>query len=78
MRLGWSIKDAGRVLGVHPKKAPQAMRPAIRKFARLLLADPEATLIDLLEEIQDVKREDAEADEREIAERERMLRGGRP
>lgn len=63
MRDGWSIKDAGAVLGIAPTKVPQAITPAFRKVARLMLADPYATQIELLSAMIAVR---AELDEREI------------
>lgn len=54
---GWSIKSLGVVLGVHPNKVPQAWRPAIRKYALALLANPHLTLIDLTEELDEIRRE---------------------
>lgn len=47
MRTGWSIKEAGHVLGVNPKKVSQALTPALHKIARLMLADPVATVAEL-------------------------------
>lgn len=55
-REGWSIKSAAAVLGVHPKKAPQAMDPAFRKVALLMLADPVATHIELLNAMEAARR----------------------
>ena len=54
---GWSIKSLGVVLGVHPNKVPQSWRPAVRKYALALLANPHLTLIDLTEELDAIKAE---------------------
>lgn len=43
----WPLKSAGLVLGVHPKKTGQAIDPAFRKVATLMLADPALTLAEL-------------------------------
>lgn len=58
MNVGWSIKDGGAVLGVHPNKFPQAYAPAIRKVAMLMLADPLKTVIDLRVAMEQVAAED--------------------
>jgi hypothetical protein len=47
MRDGWQIKDAAPVLGVHPNKVTQCINPAFEKVAKLLLADPAATMREL-------------------------------
>lgn len=48
MRDGWQIKDAAPVLGVHPNKVSQAINPAFEKVAKLMIADPVATMRELL------------------------------
>ena len=57
MTKGWSIKDAGRVLGINPKKVPQALAPAMRKIARLMLVDSRATMTDLLAAMQQAEQD---------------------
>lgn len=59
MNLGWSIKEAGAVLGIHPKKIPQAIGPAKRKIAKLMLADPLRTFAMLYEEMELIDLEHA-------------------
>jgi len=56
-RAGWSIKAAGAVLGIHPNKVTQAITPAFTKVAKLLLADPAATCIEMMEAIRRVQAE---------------------
>jgi len=58
MRAGWSIKDAAHVLGIHPKKVPQAIDPALRKVAILMAADPVATLLELVAVLEALKQND--------------------
>lgn len=70
MRDGWSIKDAGRVLDIHPNKVTQAIGPAFLKVARLMDADARATAAELLAALEQVQQERFE--EVELANRERM------
>jgi hypothetical protein len=51
MRVGWQIKDAAPVLGVHPNKVTQSINPAFEKVAKLMIADPVATMRELLNAI---------------------------
>jgi hypothetical protein len=51
MRDGWQIKDAAPVLGVHPNKVTQCINPAFEKVAKLMLANPAATMRELLNAI---------------------------
>ncbi len=48
MTEGWTIKEAGAVLDVNPKKIPQALYPSYFKIAKLMLADPYKTHVDML------------------------------
>lgn len=57
MREGWSVKSAGPVLGIAPTKVTQSIDPAFRKIAMLMLADPVATHIELLNAMEHVRRE---------------------
>jgi len=75
MRAGWSIKEAGAVLGISPTKVTQSIEPAFAKVARLMLADPYTTNIELLSAMMKVK---AELDEREIDALVRMHNGRSP
>ena len=74
MRNGWSIKDAGRVLGIAPTKVPQAINPAFLKVARLMLANPYKTHRELMAALETIE---AELVEREYDARVAMLEGGR-
>ncbi len=49
-RQGWSDKGAAPVLGVTEAKVSQALTPALRKVALLMLADPLRTLDALRED----------------------------
>lgn len=69
-RLGWTIKEAGAVLGVHPNKVPQALRPALEKVARLLVADPAKTLVDLTAVMQRIVAESDPARSAELTDGE--------
>lgn len=47
----WSCKAAGSALGISPTKTTQALfgpGAAFEKVAKLMLADPQATMADLL------------------------------
>ncbi len=57
MRDGWSIKDAGEVLGINPKKIPQAIDPAFLKVAKLELADPFRTKLEMVKAMRQAIRE---------------------
>jgi hypothetical protein len=54
---GWSGKQAAFILGVSPTKATQALEPAFRKVALLMLASPEKTMADLSREMAEIREE---------------------
>jgi len=56
-RDGWSLKDAGAVLHVHPNKVTQAMTPAFLKVAKLMMHDPLRTWIELLLAMEQVEQD---------------------
>lgn len=69
MREGWSCKDAAAVLGISPTKVPQAIGPAFIKVARLMVADPRRTHVELLAAMEEAMSE------RELELRMRMQSG---
>ncbi|MGH7176566.1 MAG: hypothetical protein ACREJC_04220 [Tepidisphaeraceae bacterium] len=54
---GWSCKDAAQVLDVSPTKVSQATGPAFIKVAKLMLADPQRTMAELLSTMNDLNRD---------------------
>lgn len=74
MRAGWDLKSAAHVLDVHPKKVPQAIGPAFIKVARLMLADPRKTMIELNEAMSRVRELDQMPDD-ELSARVSRLEG---
>lgn len=53
----WSPKAAGLVLGIHPKKAGQAIDPALSKVARLMIADETSTFGELFRWMAPIRAE---------------------
>ncbi len=70
---GWERKRAARVLGVQTSKCSQAMLPALEKVARLMLADPNATLVELAIHMERISQEQFE--QHELPRREAMATG---
>lgn len=75
-REGWSTKSAAAVLGMAPTKITQAIDPAFRKIATLMLADPIATHRELLAWMERVRAETL-ANGIDLEERIRMLAAAR-
>jgi len=78
MRAGWSDKDAAVVLGIKPTKVSQAMTPAIRKVALLALANPTATLRDVLDAMDTIQAEREPMTDHEWERRYRFQTGRGP
>lgn len=57
MRPGWSCKDGATVLHVAPERFSQAVGPAFEKIAKLMLADPQRTMAELLSVMQDLNND---------------------
>lgn len=55
MRTGFTLKEAGQILGVHERRVTQALDPAIEKFGKLWNADPSKTMALLLEAAEALK-----------------------
>lgn len=53
----FTIKELGLILGCNPKKAPQALQPALRKMALLMIADPARGMAMLSEAIESARAE---------------------
>jgi len=73
-REGWDCKSGAAVLGIHPCKFTTAADPAFTKVARLMMADPYRTHVELL---RAMARVEAELLDRETDARAAML-DGRP
>ena len=56
MRTGWRLKELACVLGIHERRATQAVDPAVEKFARLWIASPTKTMLMLLEKVAELQR----------------------
>ncbi len=72
MRSGWPCKAGAKVLGIQTTKFSVAADKTFEKFAKLLMADPVATLRDLMVWVEHLQRE---KDELEIERRADMNNG---
>lgn len=57
MREGWSVKDGAEVLEIAPERFAQATAPAFVKVAKLMLADPQRTMAELLSVMADLNQD---------------------
>jgi hypothetical protein len=64
MRQGWSLKEAGTVLGIHERRVTQALDPALAKIARLMRADPLRTMQSIVEAMEDLEPPQSKHDPR--------------
>lgn len=51
MRIGWSLKEACAVLGIHERRVTQSLDPTLERMARLWRADPTRTMAALLDAV---------------------------
>lgn len=73
MRPGFSCKEISALLGVHERSATDAVNPALRKVAVLLLADPVKFIETLLPFLRDA--EQAAFERTELPRREQIATG---
>jgi len=55
MRVGWSLKEASAVLGIHERRVTQALDPALDKIGRLWNVDPTRTLRAILDRASELQ-----------------------
>lgn len=76
MRIGFSVKELGKILGIGPNHIKQAIDPAMDKLAMLWMHNPTKTMELLLSVVQERReRYGAAMPEEEIEARIEMAKG---
>lgn len=75
MRIGFSLKEAGAILGVHERRVTQALDPSLERLARLWRVDPTRTMQLILDAVDRLDpMTDAELNMRELMQRNQLDR----